>query len=328
MELELQTQEGLIKMKKFYFLFTVLFSLLFTTIDANADLGFGQDVTFDNEMGGESLKFMVDKISEMAKNVNEATSKMMKIGDMLWCSSLHGKAADWSITIGGATIFEFRVIHLGLWFSAAILLALGFMISVVASFYMFDIAFNLGISIILLPLAIALWPFGWTRSKLKQVVESIAYYVGVFMFLPLGIAIANEIIFTVLAALFGNETALMEAFKNDQSDLIEEKLSLFTLGFLKVLLSYVVAFKIIPLMATEFCGHFFGESLAGNPINERITQAIAELKKRSVDKLAKYGKDVAKHQAGNLIKKAGKKDGNFLQRAVHRFGSNVGKTKR
>ncbi len=321
-------QEGYNKMKKSYFLFTILFSLLFTTVDANAGLGFGQDVTFGAEMGGNFMNSMVDNISQMAKNVNEATSKMMKVGDMLWCSSLHGKAADWSITIGGRTLWEFRVIHLGLWFSAAILLALGFMISVTAAFYMFDIAFNLGISIILLPLAIALWPFGWTRSKLKQVVESIAYYVGVFMFLPLGIAIAYKIIIDVLAAIFGNETALMDAFKNDQSDLIEAKLSLFTLGFLKVLLSYIVAFKIIPLMATEFCGHFFGESLAGNPINERITQAVAELKKRSVDKLAKYGKDVAKHKAGNLIKKAGKKDGNFLQRAIHRLGSNVGKTKR
>ena len=40
-----------------------------------------------------------------------------------------------------------------------------------ASFYMFDVAFNLSISIILLPLGIALWPFGWTKAKLKNIVS-------------------------------------------------------------------------------------------------------------------------------------------------------------
>ena len=314
-------------MRKIYFLLIVLFALVSAPIDASAQRIFTGQVTYDNNTGGSAMQELSDSIYEMSKNINKASSQMMRFGDMLFCSSLHGKAADWTVEVAGFVVWEKRIINISLWFSSIILIGIGFLISIAASFYMFDVAFNLGISIVLLPLAIALWPFGWTKSKLKQVIESITYYTGVFIFLPLGVLIANEIVWAVVESVFGG-TSLEAAFKNDQSDLIEDNLSLFTLGFLKVLLSYIIAFKIIPLMASEFCGHFFGEAMAGNPINQRITQALGELKKRTVGKAGKYMKDVAKHQAGNMIKKAGDKNGNFLQRAVHRMGSNVGKTKK
>lgn len=72
---------------------------------------------------------------------------------------------------------------------------------------MFDVAFNLSLSIVLLPIALALWPFAWTRGKLKTVVESIAYYTGLFIFLPLGILIGAQLVVTIIEGAFTNPRA-------------------------------------------------------------------------------------------------------------------------
>lgn len=312
-------------MRYFSFIFVFCLSILFTPVKANAVIAY-TSVEYGALSGGSSMQKLSDTIYDMAKSINVASSQMQKFGDMLFCSSLHGKAADWTYEVLGITVFKKRIIHIQLWIASILLILIGFLISMAASFYLFDIAFNLSISISLLPISIALWPFGWTKSKLKEVVNSIAYYVGVFIFLPLGILIANSIVRSVLADVFGGSDVLEDAFANDRSDLIEDKLSVFTLSFLKVFLSYIVAFKVIPLFAEEFCSHFFGSALAGNPMSEKLSKAIASAGKKTVGKGLKYAKDVAQHQAGNAIKGLGKKDGNVAQKAMHNLGKSIGKT--
>lgn len=315
-------------MKRFIATLFISLTMLLLPTNANADLIKVSNVKFDIYSGGEAMNNLSNKITSLAKTIHTASSKMLKFANMLYCNSLHGKAADWSIEIPALNWSKsWRVISFSLWFSAVILIFIGFLITVGASFYMFDIAFNLSITIILLPLGIALWPFGWTKAKLKNIINNIVYYTGLFIFLPLGITIANKLVSTVVADVFGGEQALIDAFMNDQADVIEDNLSLFTLSFLQVLISYCVAFKIIPLMATEFCGHFFGGALAGNPISQKITQMIAKVHRKTTKPLAKYGKDVAKHQAGNTLKKMGNENGNFAQRAIYRAGASLGKTK-
>ncbi len=254
-------------------------------------------ISYGNIAGGASMQKLSDNIYIMAKSINKASSELMKFGDMLFCSSLHGKAADWEIFD-----HNIRVVSFELFFSACILIMLGFMVSVIASFYMFDVAFNLSISIVLLPLGIALWPFGWTKNKLKILVENIAYYVGVFIFLPLGILLANTIVQQILSGIFGSSSDLIAAFQNDQADLIEDKLALFSLSFLSVLLSYIIAIRIIPLFANEFCGHFFSGPVADSPISQRLSQLLSGLKRRTIGRFATYGKNVAAHQFKKLIK--------------------------
>ena len=192
---------------------------------------------------------------------------------------------------------------------------------------MFDVAFNLCVSISLLPLAISLWPFAWTRGKLKKVIDTIVYYVGVFMFLPLGIMVANTLVVSVVQEVTGAGD-LETLFKSDNSDILGDKLGIITLGFLKLLLAYLVAFKIIPLFANEFCKYFFGSALLGSPINEKITQMVQTVKKATVDRIGKYTKDVAKHQAGKSIQKMGNENRNFMQRAIAEFGKDMAKTKK
>lgn len=316
-------------MKKFIATLFICFTVLLVPTKVNADLIKVSEIDFSTQAGGEAMSSLSNKVTKLAQSVHKASSKMLKFANMLYCSSLHGKAAYVEISVPG-TGWEakWKLFAPFLFLSSLLLIMIGFFITVSVAFYLFDIAFNLSITIVLLPLGIALWPFGWTKAKLKNIVNNIVYYTGLFIFLPLGITIANKIIGNVVAGVFGGEQALIDAFKNDQADLIEDKLSLFTLSFLKVLISYAVAFKVIPLMATEFCGHFFGGAMAGNPMSEKLTQLISKIHSKSTKRLGKYGKDVALHQTGNLVKKLGKENGNFVQRMVYGLGSSIGRTTR
>ena len=272
----------------------------------------------------DTLYALIMNIREIALSINEASSQMQKFGDLLHCAALHGKVAEWSVD---AWIVEIKIgiiIAPLLWLASIVFIFIGFIISVAASFYMFDVAFNLCVSISLLPLAISLWPFGWTRSKLKEVVDSIVYYVGLFMFLPLGILVANTLVINVVTQIFGE--SMESLFASDNSDRLGVELGLISLGFLKVLLTYLIAFKIIPLFANEFCNHFFGAALLGNPISEKIQQAMQQVKKHTLGRLGKYTKDVAKHQLGKYIEKHGDHEGNFLQKTIAQYGSNMSKT--
>ncbi|MCM1323643.1 MAG: hypothetical protein NC218_05735 [Acetobacter sp.] len=262
-------------------------------------------------------------IFKLAKLINDSTADMMRFGDMLICSSLHGSAAD----VDFMGVFSAKIIAPSIFFSGSVLYIIGFLIMVMSSFYLFDAAFNLCIAIVLLPLALALWPFGWTRDKLKSIVDSIVYYTGLFIFLPLGVLIAKQLAFSVVTETFINAGAFnfTEAYNNDQADLIEDNLGFFCLPFLKVFLCYVVAIRIIPLMASDFCRYFFGGALGGTPIMQRLTQMSQSLIKQG-KKAGKFGKDIAKHQTGDAIARMG--GNSFFGRVMQRYGRNMARTHR
>lgn len=281
-------------------------------------------------VGGAEITAMdslVDGITSMTKTISDASKEMMKIGDMLICNSLHGEAAQVKIGVEGFNLTLYLV-ALDIFVSGCVLYVLGFFISIIASFYMFDIAFNLSLAIVLLPIVLALWPFAWTKGKLKIVVESIAYYTGLFIFLPLGILIGTELVITIIQNAFGEAGTIQQVFDEDKSDIIRDTLGVFTLTFLKVLVSYIVAMRIIPLMANEFCSHFFDGALVGSPMSEKMTQVIALAKQKTIGKATKFGKDVAKHQIGKAIENKGNSKGGFMGGVMARYGKQLAKTKK
>lgn len=278
--------------------------------------------TSDNKFN-EPIYQLIMNVYKIAADINYASSQMQKFGDMLMCASLHGKAADWYLDVWIVEIKIGRIIEPMLWIAALIFFCIGFIISIVASYYLFDIAFNLSVTMALLPIAIALWPFGWTKGKLKEVIDSIVFYIGLFMFLPLGILIANKLVEYVVAQELG--ASMENLFASDNSDKLAKKLGLISLGFLKLLLTYLVAFKIIPLFACEFCNHFFGSAMVGSPISEKIQEATQNLKKHTVDRAKDFAKDAAKKKMGDSIKNMGDENGNALQRALVSYGKEMAK---
>lgn len=312
-------------MKKIFHILPVILVLSFLPKDAHANL-FSNIVNVIVGIFSQSpLDDLSSNIVKLAKMINDSTSEMMKFGDMLICSSLYGSAAD--VDILG--IVSFKVFAPSIFLSGSILYVIGFLIMVMTSFYLFDAAFNLAVSIILLPLALALWPFGWTRDKLKMIISTIVYYVGLFIFLPLGVLMAKELAFTVVRDAFADtaEFSFIEAYNNDQSDLIKDKLGFWCLPFWKILLFYVLALRIIPLMAADFCKYFFDSAIGGSPIMQRLTQMSQSLMKQG-KKAQKFGKDIAKHQLGSKIENYGKKHNNFIGAVLSRYGRNMARTRR
>jgi len=280
-----------------------------------------------------ALTELTDNITTMAGQIYKGSSQMMKYADMLKCYAEHGKGAFYSINL---LIFSISIhwIEPWTWLASLILLVIGFLIMMIASFYMFDISFNIAVSLFLLPLGLALWPFGWTRDKLKTVLENIVYYTGLFIFLPLGIAIATSLVTTVIDDTLARQTgtngrSFAEIFKDGQSDILQKSFSIFSMGFYVLLMTYIVAMYIIPLMAGEFCSHFFGNALLGSPISDKITNFVKDQVSSAKNRAGKYAKDVAKHQVGSMIKNhSSARSSNFLSRVMHRYGSNMAKTKK
>lgn len=303
----------------------LFFVAVFTLISECAFAGAWSKPNFSATPGGEHIGKLVTKIETITMKIHEASTKMMRYGDMIICASLYGKAAEIDLIL-----FKIQVVDLTLFIVGGIFYILGFFIMMIASFYMFDVAFNLIVTIILLPIALSLWLFSWTKDKLATVMQNIAYYTGLFIFLPLGILIGCKIVTVVIDdALSSN---LESYFDRDRSEELEELLGLISLPFLKILLSYVLAIKIIPLMADDFCTHFFGKALAGNPMKENVAQIAQMVKKHTLDKVAKYAGDVIKHQTGTAIKNAGEKMGGenpgLLSRAISSYGANMAQTKK
>ncbi len=318
---------------KFLFIFTFLFFITncITSNNTFATTGIGgesiETITFSEDIGGSALTNLVDNIVEMTENIGTASAQMMKIGDMLLCNSFHGKAATWNFVVK-----KLELLDLTIFISGCILYIIGLFITVATSFYMFDIALNLTVAILLLPLALALWPFAWTKEHLKSIITSITYYIGLFIFLPLGILIAQTLVINIINDAFesaGSSFSFTEAFDNDESDLINDNLGISSITFIKLLIAYILAFKIIPLLANEFCGHFFGEGLLKSPMSDKLSEALKNVKEKTIGKASKYAGDVMKHQKGNFIKnKMGNENGNLLQRGIAKYGKRMSKTKK
>lgn len=320
-------------MKKFIYIFPLFLVITLMPRQAHAAGFLSVVIDFIAGLFSKSpLEELCNNIVKLAELINKSTSEMMRFGDMLMCSGLHGSAAD--VDLG---FISFKLFAPSIYFSGALLYILGFLIMLMTSFYLFDAAFNLSISVILLPLVLALWPFGWTRDKLKIVINSLLYYVGVFIFLPLGVLMAKELAFTVVEMAFKASAgfSFQAAYEADQSDLIEENLGIFCMPFLKVLLFYVVALRVIPMMAMEFCKYFFGSALVGSPMMDRITQAAQHLMKQG-KKVGKFGKDIAKHQTGKKLEKAGNnlsdpskgRLSRAFGRVLSQYGKNTARTRR
>lgn len=317
-------------MVKFLYSFFFMFFILFISAPNAVAQGRLEVPNTPIKIDGQNISAMDElnkNIHEMTKKIDKASRQMMKIADMIICNASHGAAATVSFETEGFSI-KFELFAIDILISGWILYVLGFFMTIIASFYMFDIAFNLSLSILLLPLALALWPFAWTKGKLGIVVKSIAYYTGLFIFLPLGILIGVALVTEVIDSVFPEGSSFIKAFNEDKSDEIRDTLAFYTWGFFKVVLSYLVAMKVLPLMAQEFCNHFFDGALVGDPMNQKMTQIIAVAKQKTIGKVTKFGKDVIKHQTGKGIEKAGNKMGGFMGGVLSRYGRQIGQTRR
>ena len=142
------------------FLYSLLFAFILIVAPTQNTIAQGKLNVPSNSItiGGQNISAMnelINNIHAMTEKINEASQQMMKIADMIICNAFHGAAATVTVEIEGFSI-DFQLFALDILISGIVLYVLGFFMTIIASFYMFDIAFNLSLSIILLPLALAL----------------------------------------------------------------------------------------------------------------------------------------------------------------------------
>lgn len=259
---------------------------------------FGNGVIDDDVLRG---------IYNTTKKISDNISFVSILGDTLMCHATH--AGENRVEIFGVELFSYP--NIPIWLTGAIIYFFGFMMLLSICFYVVDISFKLGFSIILMPIGIALWPFDKTKSKLSILISIFLKSAAIFPFLAIGVAYTLGMLFHALGGL----RDILIAITTNNTDFVAETFSLDAATFLLVVTSLAYGMKLIGVMVNDFANKFFPDKAFGkaSPMHHLATQAMDFAKQKVVQPVASLAHDIAKTQAGRVTEKAG----NLLQGKYH-----------
>jgi len=294
--------------------------------------------------GGVIPDNVLTSIFSTTKKISDSTASLLALGHSLMCHAVH--AGRHSIKLLGIELFSFP--DISVWLCGLIIYFVGFMMTLSISFYVADIAFKLGFAVIMLPIAIALWPFPVTKDKLSAIISIILNNAGIFIFLSLTVSYALNLISAAVSMDSADGNGFAQIFNlidNNQTDLIAENFTIFSTFFLVMMFALVYGFKLIGSAIPDYANKFFPDNGTGgaSPIHDSMTQGMDFVKKNTVDKVASYAGDVVKTQTGRVMAGTGKfvaggynkqikhymrnpgDIGKNIAHSVHNFGGNVTK---
>ncbi|MBR1915801.1 MAG: hypothetical protein IJ830_05135 [Alphaproteobacteria bacterium] len=242
-------------------------------------------------------------VYEATANIYHKVADISVLGDALMCHAAH--AGKNEIKILGVTLFSYP--DISVWLCGFIIYFCGFMLLLGISFYIVDISFKLGMVVILLPIGIALWPFEWTKDKLTKLISIILKSAGIFIFL----AITVPYSLNMLSSSIGGLESIFEAIDNENTDLVSETFSLFSLNFLIIMAVLIYSQKMVSSTIQDYVDKFFPDAGFGGgsgayPMHHLSTQAIDFAKKKVVAPVASFAGDVAMTQAGRATAAVGR----------------------
>lgn len=239
-------------------------------------------------------------IYDTTHKISDSVSLVMVLGQALTCNAVHANKEHLSIL--GITLFSYP--NLPVWFSGAIIYFIGFMLTLSITFYLVDIAFKLGLAVIMLPIGVALWPFPPTKDRLAMLISMILKSAGIFVFLAMTVAFALNLI----GEAGGGLEEIFNLIDQNATDEVVERFSLSSTNFLIVLFALIYGMKLIGSTIEDYADKFFPDKVLGgsSPIHGSLTQAMDFVKKKTVDPVKSWAGDVAKTQVGRLTAGAGK----------------------
>jgi len=262
---------------------------------------------------------LLNSIITYVAAVDAVVSTHMQIGHMLTCHATHAGAWRFVFVISN---FWILICGAAIWFC-------GFMMTLAVAYYLIDISFKLGFSIIALPIVIGLWPFNITKDKVASVFQIILKSAGIFIFLAMTTGIGLALIDQALNA--GNDMGktevsenvdanaeatpkesgaqkLFTAIEDGNTEYVSEKFALFGPSFMLIIFAYLYAFKLIGSTVGDYVDKFFPDGVFGgnNPMHKMMTQATDMVKKTAMRPVKAAGR-IAKHQAGRGLKAASNK---------------------
>ncbi len=244
-----------------------------------------------------------------------ATSLIMTLGSALTC---HATRTDKQfVSILGIKLFSYP--NIPVWICGAIVFCMGFMITLSITFYLVDIAFKLGIAVILLPVGIALWPFPPTNNKLSALISVILHNAAIFAFLGLTVTYAIHL----LSAAVGDLGQAFNEIETANTDAVSNRFTLASTGFIVIVFALAYGMKLIGSTVADFADKFFPDNAVGggqgaSPIHGAMTQGMDFVKKKAIQPAVSFASDVAETQLGRATAAIGRKiEGNG--KGVHGF---------
>lgn len=276
-------------------------------MDAGADYGLGiiqaaeqsistsPDAQYAYDQGSSLLsKDVLNKILALNQGIDRIVSTNLVIGHGLTCHATH--AGVWTITIG---FFTLHIVNLWIWLCGAIIWFLGFMMTLSIAYYLVDIAFKIGIAIIIFPITIALWPFSLTKDRVKACISTIFMSAATFAFLALTASYATLLISASLRDISTLETKLSDG----DTQWISDTFDVTGPYFLIILFAFLYSLKLIEATIPSYVSLFFSGGIAAKltPIHKELTR-VTDVAKKSAIGTGKYVKDVATHQGSRATK--------------------------
>lgn len=245
---------------------------------------------------------VLNKVMLFAQNIDKNVSTNLVIGHAITCWSINGGA--WTLDI---KVMSFKIVNLWLWCCGALIWCVGFMLTLGIGYYLLDISFKLGFSIMALPVVIGLWPFNITKGKVTAVISIMLKAAGTFVFLGLTTTYALALISHALR----NADKLLDNVKNGNAQWISETFELTGPYFLIILFAFLYSMKLISSTISDYVDKFFKDSVFGgeDPMHHKLTQMT----------------DFAKHQALRTAKWAGGKASDAVNKQVTKGAVKVGK---
>ncbi|MBQ7659660.1 MAG: hypothetical protein IJS26_02795 [Alphaproteobacteria bacterium] len=241
------------------------------------------------------------------RNISQSIAMVSVLGDTLMCHAVHGQDKK-SVKIPKTNISLFSYPNVPMWLCGAIIYCFGFMMVLSITFYVVDIAFKLGLAVLLLPIGVALWPFSAKIKDLDVLAKLIAIILksaAIFVFLALTTSFALNLIGVAVGGL---EEVFDVITENADSDVVSEHFTLTSSAFLIVVVALIYGFKLIGAAVSDYASKFFPDKAFGQaaPIHGMMTQSIDFATKKVVKPAASLVHDIATTQAGRGVVQVGK----------------------
>ena len=261
----------------------------------------------------------VDFLNNLLKYVaavDYTVSTHLEIGHMLTCHSLNAGAYDWEII---------TIPNGWLWLSGAFIWFSGFMMTLAVTYYLVDISFKLGFSIIALPIVVGLWPFNITKGKLASCFSIILKSAGILIFLAMTVAAGLALVNAALdsgneavlqeggAAVSKGSDRLMAAIENADVEYVSEHFAFWGFAWIIILFSYLFAIKLIGSTMTDYVDKFFPDQVfsSASPMHSKLTQAT-DMAKKTAMRPVKFAGKVLEYQGGKVVKAGARAVGGLI----------------
>ncbi|MFI3242590.1 MAG: hypothetical protein R3Y43_08505 [Alphaproteobacteria bacterium] len=263
--------------------------------------------TITKETGIVSAE-LLNKIILLAKTASNKISTIMVIGDAISCFGFEFPLINVpTLGIGPGWLYipDFMAILVGI-----ALWCVGLFLSYAVCFYLLDVSFKLGFAVLLLPIAIGLWPFPLkdTKGKIGTCIKIAMHSAGTFILLAITTSLAMILLDNAFTTADtdpsqGGINTLFEKINDDDKEYIRNIFDVSEPYIFILLFCMVAAFKIVG-KTDDFANKIFKSELGGlSPIHHAATQAVGQATSPFI-KMGKIARDVATHQAGKAAQKA------------------------